>query len=722
MAESLARHGMALHLLLLDRAGFAEILQDDASLRTALLSSAMAPVSTATVDASSVRDMGIVFRSMYLDVDFYQSFMGASNILHVSGQEQGVKDAFAALLVQKASLHADGVRTGTNGIFDPLASTTGNAVIIGGIDVVNEGARNEHENLVSHVIADVHFRELLAQALVDEGHATTSYALALATTTLGINLYDFEPGAWSLPWAWMAAADGKGAVNVDLSAYEGTLVFGSGHNDTIKGSAWADFIYGGDGDDTIEGGAGADVLIGGAGNDTVSYLSSPSGVNVNLSVIDPQTGGHAEGDVLLGIENVRGSQFNDVIRAKATLGDIVYSQFYGEGGDDVFYDALGAQRYRGGDGDDLFIYLGGKDKIYGDAGYDTIDVTAFTGSMTAKAKDMTVGDIYMVDVERIVSNPGQLTTHGALDIIPFLGVGYHLGGDAATVHQGVSGLDRINYSASPEAIVINLSATHQQGGYAEGDVLISIESVIGTAFGDAFHGSSGHDVFHGMAGNDIFYGSLGQDIFYGGSGHDRVSYAFSPEGVTVDLNVALQSGSGHAAGDRLYDIEEVFGSSFDDVLYLKTRGAGVPVTEFSSNGGGGHDIIFDAEGNHRYKAGIGNDLMVYAGGADKVYGGDGFDVFDISRMPSSAVLHLDNSLMYVGGVSIYIVEVEQIVGRPGQISISHLDEEDDYVSSNALSHLGDGLVEVWTWMPGLDVSSGYPLTGVPTTGFGYDFA
>ena len=59
----------------------------------------------------------------------------------------------------------------------------------------------------------------------------------------------------------------------------------------------------------------ANLIDGGAGNDTVSYAASDEGVIVKLD--DDQVasvnghGGHAEGDQLVGIENVTGSGFND---------------------------------------------------------------------------------------------------------------------------------------------------------------------------------------------------------------------------------------------------------------------------------------------------------------------------------------------------------------------------------------------------------------------------
>ena len=53
----------------------------------------------------------------------------------------------------------------------------------------------------------------------------------------------------------------------------------------LEGGALADIILGTGGDDYVEGKGGIDILSGGAGNDTLSYLTSSSGVNVDLEHI-----------------------------------------------------------------------------------------------------------------------------------------------------------------------------------------------------------------------------------------------------------------------------------------------------------------------------------------------------------------------------------------------------------------------------------------------------
>ena len=96
------------------------------------------------------------------------------------------------------------------------------------------------------------------------------------------------------------------------------ILHGGDGNDQLRGDAGSDTLYGGDGSDTFFGDDGADTLNGGAGFDTVNYtLEQDSGVSVNLKTGDC-SGGEAQGDRVIDVENVRGSGFEDSITANAS--------------------------------------------------------------------------------------------------------------------------------------------------------------------------------------------------------------------------------------------------------------------------------------------------------------------------------------------------------------------------------------------------------------------
>jgi hypothetical protein len=128
--------------------------------------------------------------------------------------------------------------------------------------------------------------------------------------------------------------------DIVVSGLGSDFVDGGAGNDLLKGRLGEDTLFGGDGDDTLEGGAGADNLVGGAGIDTVSYAESPGSVNVKIGTNAFGTTGDDAGDVIADdIENLTGSQFNDVLGGAVTdnvlLGLNGNDFLGGEGGDDT---------------------------------------------------------------------------------------------------------------------------------------------------------------------------------------------------------------------------------------------------------------------------------------------------------------------------------------------------------------------------------------------------
>ena len=88
---------------------------------------------------------------------------------------------------------------------------------------------------------------------------------------------------------------------------------GGDGNDDLDGGVGNDVLRGGDGDDVLRGGGGSDLIDGGSGDDTLTYSGSAIGVSVDL-VSGSGDFGSASGDSLVGIENVVGSDGDDVLR------------------------------------------------------------------------------------------------------------------------------------------------------------------------------------------------------------------------------------------------------------------------------------------------------------------------------------------------------------------------------------------------------------------------
>ena len=163
-------------------------------------------------------------------------------------------------------------------------------------------------------------------------------------------------------------------------------------------------------------------------------------------------------------------------------------------------------------------------------------------------------------------------------------------------------------------LTANLGNAGVNSGDATGDSYSSIENLIGSGFNDNLAGDANANTIDGGAGNDTLDGGAGADSLIGGAGTDAVSYASSGGGLTVSLgNTALNTGD--AAGDTYNGIENLTGSSYNDVLY-----------------GDGNANSIDG--------GIGNDTLMGDAGADTLTGGAGTDTVDYSASAAGVTAYL----------------------------------------------------------------------------------
>ena len=191
-------------------------------------------------------------------------------------------------------------------------------------------------------------------------------------------------------------------LNIVIPASMGetcTVIRGTANNDILMGTPQRDTMYGLDGndelyglgaDDILNGGPGADLLDGGEGTDTASYAGSAAGVNVDLN--STGRGGDALGDTLTRIENITGSDQNDILR-----GDGNNNRLSGGRGNDVLVGRAGDDELQGGIGTDKF-------QFYGTFGADTIEDYTLGAS-----KDASEG-IYLC-----MGTETNLPTHSGVD-------------------------------------------------------------------------------------------------------------------------------------------------------------------------------------------------------------------------------------------------------------------------------------------------------------------
>src|SRR5687768_9701731 len=111
------------------------------------------------------------------------------------------------------------------------------------------------------------------------------------------------------------------------------------------------------------------------------------------------------------------------------------------------------------------------------------------------------------------------------EINGFGGDDHIFGDEGADQINGGTGTDSISYShvirgfgynttiVFGGAIDVDLQRTGaQHGGFAEGDVLTSIEDVGGSRFDDIIKGSSADNVLGGNLGDDVLEGRDGDDV------------------------------------------------------------------------------------------------------------------------------------------------------------------------------------------------------------------
>lgn len=411
------------------------------------------------------------------------------------------------------------------------------------------------------------------------------------------------------------------------------VLFGGDHNDLLVGGTGHDYLEGNDGDDEIYGGvdndslygntgddsmygeAGTDFLMGGSGNDwidggtntdTVSYLTSPNGVVVNIDeiqnydhdrqayadtnisdrnpityyidlepdfIIDAGTAldGFGTTDTLRNLENIIGSQFNDVL-----IGNTQDNQVWGLGGDDLLSGNAGNDTLYGGNGIDTASYRRSSGSVYvnlerneasGAAGYDRLyEIENVVGS---NFSDSITGD----------TNANLLTGGAGNDSV--------MGQAGADTLYGEAGDDQLFGGDNNDTLFGNLG-TDQLFGEQGDDILYGGDG------DDLLQGGQGRDTLYGDSGfgNDHLFGNDDDDELYGRRGDDY-----------------LNGGSGNDRLDGGEDNDFLTGESGNDLL----------------DGGSGHDQLWGGDGNDSLNGGIGNDLLDGGADADQLLGGDGAD-------------------------------------------------------------------------------------------------
>lgn len=374
-------------------------------------------------------------------------------------------------------------------------------------------------------------------------------------------------------------------------------MYGGPGNDMLKAGdstgTYGDLLDGGPGNDVMEQGAGPSGFVGGDGDDVIR--GGPRGIDDDVLVLAA-----APGPIQLDLARgtMRGWGTDEIEEIEIV---------YGGGFDDLMSGDGGRNLLFGGPGNDRMAGRGGDDCMTG-GGIDSWNFCFTPGRLHADSGD------------------DELTGGAGDDLLT--------GGDGDDVIAGGSGSDTTWYSASANAVEVDLAAGTATGDGA--DVLSGVEGVGGSRFADVLSGTEGPDVLisstwvpfappeyagqpgdvlEGLGGDDVL-DTAGRAILDGGAGSDTVRYSYhDPQRhVFVDLRDDVDSDQ-----NTLTNIENVN----DRHAYAAAGGAVIHGDDGPNvlRSGGGDDQVFGYGGDDWLDGGFGRDRLDGGSGRDVLDGG-----------------------------------------------------------------------------------------------------
>lgn len=415
-------------------------------------------------------------------------------------------------------------------------------------------------------------------------------------------------------------------------------LYGGAGNDRLFGLAGDDTINGGTGNDILDGGSGSDVLNGGAGNDWLftgrqdgsGQEQLTGGTGADVFVIGDASGFNAD-EATPQWSDINADLFWSVGSAIPKAGGLVkaakmWVDWVSEAtaGENINYatDEMTAPVVTDFDPtEDVFVVpLKGSGSANARLVFDGLPA----GEAFRVVDDATGGDVIAVvkwgdlsaklgvPVEEL-SAPEKASLQQLIEnsilIMSAEGVATGSGTDLDMSGYDLSQLGSGSFMifGAHSGQVFRGSSSEDYGYGTEHNDVIMGYNYGGTGDAD----TAGNDYLYGFGGDDLFITGAGINRVYGGEGEDTVAYYDVVSGVTVDLGnktdgthveVHAQYDSSKEGHDRLYSVENVIGSRFNDVL----------------KGDSGANVLESGQGNDTLTGGGGTDTFVFSGGVNTV--------------------------------------------------------------------------------------------------------
>lgn len=435
------------------------------------------------------------------------------------------------------------------------------------------------------------------------------------------------------------------------------IVFGEEGDDTIFGEDGEDSLFGGDGDDTLVGGADTDMVDGGTGNDTIVATHDDGDDDIDggegsdtldfsgvaTSVMVDLTEGNSEGqhtgtDHFRNIENVKGSQSDDVIVMNAQANTIEAGH-----GDDVIQSRAREQSHNqdsnegdgddfvdGGDGNDLLDYSSSTASIIVDVNAGTASGSDIDHDQFRSIEDFKTGhgdDVVITDDQDNVVDTGA--GNDVVKTSSYRSTDSEGTSDGKDHFHGGEGNDSLVMASAVKDLDVDMVAETARGEEIDEDTFSSFENITTGAGNDRVVIDSHDNEIDTGEGDDVIIASAMRAV-----GSNEPQSEPSPE--PQPTSEAQPDSETEAASQLEPELasdgnDRIVGGAGNDTLVMAEATTDIVVNLVEGTAFGdeiGQDKLVEIE---NITTGSGNDQITADSNDNEICGGDGDDVMRTSR-------------------------------------------------------------------------------------------